>query len=66
MSSSSLKRVPDFIIIGAMKCMTSTLHEQLAAQPGIQMSMPKEPCYFSDDAVYARGPEWYASLFDEL
>jgi hypothetical protein len=55
---------PDFIIIGAMKCGTSTLHDQLAAQRGVFMTTPKEPCYFSDDVVYARGPEWYASLFE--
>ena len=54
---------PDFIIIGAMKCATSTLHEQLAAQPGIFMSDPKEPCFFSNDPVYARGWSWYVSLF---
>jgi hypothetical protein len=34
-------RRPDFIIIGAMKCATSTLHEQLARQPGVFMSIPK-------------------------
>jgi len=56
-------RLPDFIIIGAMKCATSTLHEQLAAQIGIVMSTPKEPCFFSDDAEYARGIDWYTSLF---
>ncbi len=28
------------------------------------MSRPKEPNYFSDDEVYARGPAWYASLFE--
>lgn len=54
----------DFIIIGAMKCATSTLHEQLAAQPGIFMSEPKEPCFFSDDPIYARGMSWYSKLFD--
>ena len=54
---------PDFIVIGAMKAATSTLHDQLAVQPGIVMSEPKEPCYFSDDDVYERGDDWYASLF---
>lgn len=58
-----MNRMPDFIIIGAMKCATSTLHEQLAGLPGVFMSTPKEPCYFSDDDVYARGTEWYRSLF---
>lgn len=56
-------RLPDFMIIGAMKCATSTLHEQLARQPGMFMSTPKEPRFFSDDAQYARGIDWYAGLF---
>ncbi|MCA9296046.1 MAG: sulfotransferase [Phycisphaerales bacterium] len=57
-------RQPDFIIIGAMKCATSTLHDQLAAQPGVFMSTPKEPNFFSDDPQFARGPAWYHALFD--
>lgn len=55
---------PDFIIIGGMKCATSTLHSQLALQPGIFMSTPKEPNFFSDDDQFARGFNWYASLFE--
>jgi len=54
---------PDFIIIGAMKSATTTLYEQLVQQPGIFLSEPKEPNFFSDDAEYARGLGWYASLF---
>lgn len=54
---------PDFIIIGAMKSATSTLHSQLALQSGIFMSIPKEPNYFSDDEQYARGERWYSALF---
>ncbi len=56
-------RAADFIIIGAMKCATSTLHEQLARQPGLFMSTPKEPNFFSDDPVWNRGTSWYAQLF---
>jgi hypothetical protein len=58
-----MSRAPDFIVIGAMKCATSTLHEQLAGQPGIFMSRPKEPNFFSNDAIYAHGLDWYFSLF---
>jgi hypothetical protein len=54
---------PDFIVIGAMKSATTTLHEQLARQPGIFVSRPKEPNFFSDDEIYARGWGWYSSLF---
>lgn len=58
-----MSRLPDFLIIGAMKCATSTLHEQLALQPGIFMSTPKEPNFFSDEEIFARGMEWYEELF---
>ena len=56
--------LPDFIIIGAMKCGTSTLATQLGAQPGVFMTTPKEPNFFSDDAQYARGLPWYQALFE--
>ncbi len=56
---------PDFILIGAMKCGTSTLAAQLAAQSGIFVTDPKEPNYFSDDSVFAKGSGWYARLFAE-
>ncbi|KKL25227.1 hypothetical protein LCGC14_2407420 [marine sediment metagenome] len=56
---------PNFIIIGAMKSATSTLHEQLALQPGIFMTTPKEPNFFSDDDTYELGFDWYDGLFKE-
>ena len=55
--------LPDFVIIGAMKCGTSTLHVQLAAQNGFYMSEPKEPNFFSDKDVFAKGFGWYQGLF---
>jgi len=58
-----VKKGPDFIIIGAMKAGTSTLHQQFAQQAGVSMSRPKEPNFFSNDEQYARGIEWYRSLF---
>ena len=58
-------RLPDFIIIGAMKSATSTLHKQLSAQPGIFMSTPKEPNFFSDDQIYRKGLDWYRGLFSD-
>jgi len=55
---------PDFVIVGAMKCATSTLHDQLARQGGIFMSTPKEPNFFSDDENWAKGLGWYESMFE--
>ena len=51
-------RRPEFLIIGAMKSGTTTLQVQLASQPGIFMTTPKEPNFFSDDDVFARGMAW--------
>lgn len=58
-----MKQIPDFIIIGAMKCGTSTLQAQLARQPGFFLTTPKEPNFFSDDEIFARGAKAYAELF---
>ena len=56
--------LPAFLIIGAMKCGTSTLAAQLSAQDGLFITTPKEPNFFSDDAIFAKGLPWYESLFD--
>lgn len=46
-----------------MKSGTTTLHQHLEQHPGVFMSTPKEPNFFSIDEVYDRGTDWYASLF---
>ena len=49
-----------------MKCATTTLHAQLAAQRGIFLTDKlDEPDFFSDDERYARGSDWYRTLFQE-
>ncbi|MGL5510904.1 MAG: sulfotransferase family protein [Microcoleaceae cyanobacterium] len=58
-----MQKKPDFIIIGSMKCATSSLHEQLAVQPGLFMSELKEPNFFSSEIEYSKGWQWYLSLF---
>ncbi len=57
--------LPTFIVIGAMKSGTSSLHRYLDAHPDIFMSAPKEPRYFADGpgANFDRGLDWYRSLF---
>ncbi|WP_234415624.1 sulfotransferase family protein [Sphingobium yanoikuyae] len=55
-------RRPHFIIIGAVKGATTWIAHQLRCHPNLWL--PKtEPHYFSSD--YARGTDWYATLFDE-
>ncbi|MEL6959401.1 MAG: sulfotransferase [Pseudomonadota bacterium] len=57
--------LPDFVIIGAMKCGTTTLAAQFSAQSGVFITTPKEPNFFSDDEIYAKGEDWYRRLFRE-
>lgn len=54
---------PSFLIVGAMKCATTTLYEQLRLQSGLFMPDLKEPNFFSDEAQYSRGISWYEGLF---
>lgn len=60
---SSGPRLPDFLVIGAMKAGTTTLYHLLAGHPDVYMSPVKEPNYFSDPAVHARGLPYYTKLF---
>ncbi|MEM1340769.1 MAG: sulfotransferase domain-containing protein [Pseudomonadota bacterium] len=54
---------PDFLIIGAMKCGTSTLCAYLEDHPGAFMVPGAEPRFFSHDENFARGTDWYEGLF---
>lgn len=56
-------RLPDFVIVGAMKSGTTTLYHYLRDNPQIFMARRKEPMFFSRDDVYERGLEWYYDLF---
>lgn len=57
-------RLPDFIIIGMMKSGTSSLYYWLAEQPECSPAA-KEINFFSEDALWARGVEWYSTFFAE-
>ncbi len=63
-AASPFLRLPDFVIIGAMKCGTTSLHAQLARQPGIFMSSPKELQFFSHDEHWTQGLTSYSSMFE--
>lgn len=62
-SSDKPGRSPDFVLIGAMKSGTTTLYRWLESQPEIWLPAIKEPNFFSDDAEWLRGLDWYQDLF---
>ncbi len=60
-----MQRLPDFLIIGAAKCGTTSLHQQLNQHPDIYFPAIKEPTFFSEHGVgtWHKGIDWYSSLF---
>ena len=50
---------PNFFVLGAPKCGTTTLHALLTAHPHIFMTKEKEPRFFDDDTYYTRGLDRY-------
>lgn len=55
---------PNFLVIGAMKCGTSTVCAYLEDHPQVFMLPRAEPNFFCDDANWNRGVESYEALFD--
>lgn len=60
-----MNRLPDFVIIGAMKAGTTTLFRWLGEHPDCALPHVKEPHFFARDDRFARGLEWYGSLFPQ-
>lgn len=60
-----MRRLPDFLVIGANKAGSSSLVDYLRRHPGIFIPPDpyKEPCFFSDPAKRALGDGWYEGLF---
>lgn len=70
--------LPTLVVIGAMKCATSAVHEHLDGHPEVSMSRPKELNFFNGPdrpphgdeerwwltGQWHRGVAWYARQFD--
>jgi len=56
-------RLPNLLIIGAMKSGTSSLHDYLNLHPDVFMSDPKEIHYYADEVNKVKSKEWYTSFF---
>jgi hypothetical protein len=55
------RSLPDFLIIGGMRCGTSSLYKYLAYHPAVVPPLRKEIHYLTVD--YGRGEKWYRSHF---
>jgi hypothetical protein len=59
--TSSMRVMPDFLIIGGQRCGTSSLYYYLTEQHGIISAATKEVHFFDD--FYTRGLDWYRAQF---
>ena len=55
--------LPNLIVIGGLKCGTTSLHHYLNLHPEIGMSRPKELNFFVAELNWELGPDWYRSHF---
>jgi hypothetical protein len=60
-ASDTPGRLPDFIVVGAMKAGTTSLAAWLRAHPQVFLPQQKELHFF--DTLWSRGVDWYRSLF---
>ncbi|MEP6681652.1 MAG: sulfotransferase [Parafilimonas sp.] len=60
------KHPPAFIIAGAQKSGTSSLHYYLSQHPNLLGSTPKEVRYFDRDDNFRKGKKWYHRSFVNL
>jgi hypothetical protein len=56
--------LPNLLVIGGLKCGTTSLHHYLNLHPEIEMSRPKELNYFVAELNWPLGRDWYATHFD--
>jgi Sulfotransferase domain len=60
-ATASLRLRPNFLVIGAQKAGTSSLHEYLVDHPAVLSARVKEVQYFTK--YYGRGEGWYRAQF---
>jgi hypothetical protein len=56
--------LPNLVVIGGLKCGTTSLHHYLNLHPEIAMSRPKELNFFVEELNWGLGPSWYGEHFD--
>jgi hypothetical protein len=57
--------LPNLIIVGGLKCGTTSIHHYLGLHPQVQMSKPKELNFFVEHLNWDLGLDWYRGRFDE-
>jgi hypothetical protein len=56
--------LPNLVVIGGLKCGTTSLHHYLSLHPEVAMSRPKELNFFVAELNWPLGTDWYATHFE--
>ncbi|MCI0400313.1 MAG: sulfotransferase [Gammaproteobacteria bacterium] len=56
-------RLPNFLLIGAMKAGTTSLYHYLCSHPQVYMPPYKAPEFFAEGSNWRRGLDWYRRQF---
>lgn len=59
-------RLPDFLIVGAPKCGTTTMHEILKQHSQIFLPTEKEIHFFDNNKNFSKGINWYKNYFKNI
>lgn len=62
----SFGRLPNFFILGAGRCGTTSLHRYLGQHPDVFMAPVKEPSFFCEPFQVVANPIQYAKLFEAV
>lgn len=57
--------MPNLLIVGGLKCGTTSIHHYLGLHPEVQMSKPKELNFFVSELNWDLGVDWYTTRFDD-
>ena len=66
LSTCYLRVLPDFLIVGAQKCGTSSLYRNLVKHPSVIPAFVKEVHFFDNSRNFQRGVGWYKAHFPFL
>jgi len=56
--------LPNLVVIGGLKCGTTSMHHYLNLHPEVVMSRPKELNFFVEELNWGLGTDWYRCHFD--
>lgn len=58
-----LGKLPDYLVVGAQKCGSTSLCSMISEHPDVAPALVKEVHFFETQANFAKGADWYRAFF---